>query len=96
MNTSPTADLEDKFVGKRIGLNVTTQKITVLGTEHVVTNYEIDTSDSTYQKLKAAVEARYSRVRFILPGTMHTMEFLQNRVNIQVGKKGKINRIYMG
>lgn len=96
MNTRPTADFEDKFVGKRISLNTTTQKITVLGKEHVVTNYEIDTTDSTYQKLKAAAEARYDRVRFILPGTMHTMEFLQHRVNIEVGKKGKINRIYIG
>lgn len=94
--TNQVADLLQKFVGQYIKLKETTQEISVLGKTITVTNYDIDESDPVYRQLKKELDERYGRVRFMLPGTMHTMEYLLHRVNVEIGKKGKIKRIYMG
>lgn len=91
-----TADIEKEFLDKRITLDHSVRHINILGKEHAIDCYAIDENDTTYQKLIAALDERGCNYRLIIPGTVHTMEYLVNRVNIEIGRKGRIKRFYPG
>ena len=88
----------DSFIGKKVLVKETKVKITLLGIEEEVSEYNISDDDTTIADIRKV--AGKLPMRVWLPDTVGTMDVQGNRLNVRVEKQDdasyEVTRIYFG
>jgi len=88
------------FQGKRVKVTPTSSMFVIGGKKHCITDYHLYQDDPVIVELAAAVKAVGAIERFWTPGTVGTMDYRTDRLNIYIdrpnGEDFEITRMSWG
>lgn len=73
----------DKYLGRKVLVNETKETLKIAGKDYDHTHCELDANDTVVSE----IQKEHSNVRVRLPGTMGTMDYRLDRLNVHIEKQ---------